>query len=130
MALSGETYSCQAPANVNTHWVTNHRQFEATAHANQWSEEEKKALLLKGLAMELLQKVPVDNLKSSGELIKILELKCDYQHLRNTYDTHLKATLQWSVECFQELEADVDRLAFLKCQKISDVQIFIDCQRQ
>ena len=79
----------------SSHWATYLRQFKAAACANNWTEKDKAVslvLALKGLAAELLQKVPPDSQNTYAELLKALELRYGDKHLRDVYCTCLLYT--------------------------------------
>ena len=95
----GSVFAKAPSFNGSTHFATYHRQFEAAARLNKWTEEEKGLsliLALKGPVAELIQKVPSDSQNVYAELTKALELRYGDQHLCEVYREQLKVRRQRS----------------------------------
>jgi hypothetical protein len=99
-----------------TSWNNYHRQFEAAARANRWSDTEKALALTLALredATNILQKLNSQEQEDYNVLVKHLELRYGQTHLEHVYHSQLKSRIQKSNESLQEFEADVARLVRL-----------------
>ena len=108
--LKAPTYDGQ------TTWTMYHRQFEAAAAANGWTDQEKAAALviaLRGPALELLQTIPAAQQQEYQTLVAALDRRYGDQHRRQLYQAQIKTRLQRSGESLQEFEADLRRLVHL-----------------
>ncbi|XP_044745097.1 golgin subfamily A member 6-like protein 7 [Coccinella septempunctata] len=128
--LKPPIYDGQSP------WSLYHKQFEAVAAANGWSDQEKATALivaLRGPALAILQTISDDQHRKYGDLIAALELRYGNQHREQLYRTQLKTRVQKSNESLQEFEADVQSLIQLAYPEAPEgfkeqlaVQTFID----
>jgi hypothetical protein len=119
-----------------TSWDNYHRQFEAAARANGWSDTEKAlalTLALRGDATNILQKLSSQEQEDYDVLVKHLELRFGQTHLEHVYHSQLKNRSQRPNESLQEFEADVARLVRLAYPATPDnimerlaVQAFLD----
>jgi hypothetical protein len=96
----------------STSWVVFHRQFEAAAIHNDWTQREKSAHLLsilQGQAADVLHSVPAE--ASYEDIVGALQDRFGDHQLAAAYRSQLKARVQKSGETLQEFAAAVEQLA-------------------
>jgi hypothetical protein len=96
----------------STSWVVFHRQFEAAAIHDDWTNREKAAHLLSVLqvqAADILHRVPAE--ASYEDTVGALQDRFGDHQLAAAYRSHLKARVQTGGETLQEFAAAVEQLA-------------------
>jgi hypothetical protein len=103
-----------------------HRQFEAAASANGWTDEEKATSLivsLRGPALDNLQSIPICHQQNYQQLVQSLELRFGDQYRQELFRTQVKSRLQRPGEPLQEYEAEIRKLIRLAFPSVGeDVQ--------
>ena len=96
-----------------TLWSSYKKQFETTAAANLWGEEQKATALviaLRGAALVILQTLSEEDRNRYSALTAALELRFGDKHLKKVFAAQLKTRIQKTGESLQEFEADIKRL--------------------
>jgi len=95
-----------------TSWSVFHRQFEAAAFQNNWTQSERAAHLLSVLhrkAAGILHTVPAD--ATYEAIVGALQVRFVHHQLAAAYRSQLKTRMQASEETLQDFAAAVEQLA-------------------